>query len=85
MSLLLNQKSFVVLLHLLFEELKNITKPKYIQIYSTDCTISLDMLKKYISEGYKILYEYIDDLSPALVGTNELPKNIKVQNILTRK
>jgi len=62
---------------LLFEELKNINKPKYIQFYSTDCTISLDMVKKYISEGYKILYEYIDDLSPQLVGTNELPTNIK--------
>ena len=62
---------------LLFDELKSISKPKYIQFYSTDCTISLDMVKKYISEGFKILYEYIDDLSPALVGTNELPKNIK--------
>ncbi len=62
---------------LLFEELKNINKPKYIQFYSTDCTISLEMVKKYISDGYRILYEYIDDLSPALVGTNELPKNIK--------
>lgn len=62
---------------LLFKELEKITKPKYIQFYSTDCTISLDMVKKYITDGYKILYEYIDDLSPALVGTNELPKNIK--------
>ena len=62
---------------LLFTELKMVNKPKYIQFYSTDCTISLDMLKRYISEGYKIIYEYIDDISPLLVGTKELPVNIK--------
>ena len=62
---------------LLFTELKEINKPKYIQFYSTDCTISLDMVKTYISQGYKILYEYIDDISPLLVGTKELPTNIK--------
>ena len=62
---------------LLFTELKKIKKPKYIQFYSTDCTINLTTLKNYINEGYKIIYEYIDDLSPLLVGTKELPVNIK--------
>lgn len=60
-----------------FKKIKNIQKPKYIQFYSTDCTISLDSLKNYIDEGYKIIYEYIDDLSPEIVGTKELPLNIK--------
>lgn len=50
--------------------------PKYIQIYSTDCNMSVKELKQYIESGFKIIYEYIDDLSPALVGTNELPKNL---------
>lgn len=63
--------------NLLFSELKKINKPKYIQFYSTDCTISLQTLKNYIKEGYKIIYEYIDDLSPLLVGTKELPINLK--------
>jgi hypothetical protein len=62
---------------LLFNELNNIKKPKYIQFYSTDNTISVEQLKKYIESGYKILYEYIDDLSPLIVGTKELPINIK--------
>ena len=62
---------------LIFNELKKINKPKYIQFYSTDATINLNSLKKYINDGYKIIYEYIDDLSPLLVGTNELPVNIK--------
>ena len=62
---------------LLFSELKKVNKPKYIQFYSTDCTISLSSLKNYISNGFKIIYEYIDDLSPLLVGTKELPINLK--------
>lgn len=62
---------------LLFSELKKIDKPKYIQFYSTDCTISLQTLKNYIKNGFKIIYEYIDDLSPLLIGTKELPVNLK--------
>ena len=62
---------------LIFKELQNLNKPKYIQFYSTDCTISLTELKQYIQDGFKIIYEYIDDLSPLLVGTKELPINIK--------
>ena len=62
---------------LIFNEMQKINKPKYIQFYSTDCTISLDELKQYIQDGFKIIYEYIDDLSPLLVGTKELPVNIK--------
>ena len=62
---------------MLFSKLAQIHKPKYIQFYSTDSTISLQSLKNFIANGYKIIYEYIDDLSPLLVGTKELPANIK--------
>ncbi len=62
---------------LLFKELNKISKPKYIQFYSTDATISLQNVKNFISDGYKIIYEYIDDLSPEIVGTKDLPINIK--------
>lgn len=62
---------------LLLNKLENIARPKYIQFYSTDSTIKLQTLKNYIKEGYKIIYEYIDDLSPLLVGTKELPINLK--------
>lgn len=51
-------------------------KPKYLQFYSTDWTLSVEYVKAFISKGYKILYEYIDDINPALAGTKELPKNI---------
>ena len=60
---------------LLFSKLKEINKPKYIQIYSTDFTMSLEELKQYINNGFKIIYEYIDDLSPEIVGVKQLPKN----------
>lgn len=60
---------------LLFSKLKNVKKPKYIQFYSTDYDMSLKELENYIDNGYKIIYEYIDDLNPEISGTNTLPKN----------
>ena len=62
---------------LLFKEIKKINKPKYIQFYSTDATLSVTNVKSFINDGYKIIYEYIDDLSPEIVGTKDLPINIK--------
>lgn len=62
---------------ILFNKLKYINKPKYIQIYSTDWNMKLSELKQYIKEGYKIIYEYIDEINPILSGTKELPINIK--------
>lgn len=62
---------------ILFSKLKNINKSKYIQIYSTDWNMKLEELKKYIENGYKIIYEYIDDINPILSGTKEIPTNIK--------
>ena len=62
---------------LLFRELYRSNKKKYIQIYSTDWVLSLNELKKYINNGFKVIYEYIDDLNPLLAGTKELPVNIR--------
>lgn len=67
----------VAMKNLLFNEIKKINKPKYIQFYSTDATLNVQALNNFINDGYKIIYEYIDDLSPQLVGTKELPINIK--------
>ena len=33
--------------------------------------------KNYIRNGYHVLYEYIDDISPVLSGTQNLPVNIR--------
>ena len=66
----------ILLNKILMSELKKINKPKYIQLYSTDWKLSVENIKNYISEGYGFIYEYIDDISPELAGTKNLPQNI---------
>ena len=61
----------------LYKELTACPLPKYIQFYSTDWTIPVSAVEKYIADGFGIIYEYIDDLSPVLAGTSELPANIR--------
>lgn len=58
------------------EELENIKKPKYVQFYSTNWSMSIDELKEYIANDIQVLYEYIDDISPDLAGTDEIPPYI---------
>lgn len=62
---------------ILNKSLGNIEKPKYIQIYSTDWQMSKNELQQYIKDGYKVIYEYIDEINPILSGTKEVPVNIK--------
>ena len=62
---------------ILLSKLENIKKPKYLQIYSTDWNMKLSEMKQYISDGFKIIYEYIDEINPVLTGTKEIPVNIK--------
>ncbi len=61
---------------MLFAALDAVERPKYLQFYSTDWTMSKEYVKSFIDKGYRILYEYIDDVNPALAGTKELPVNI---------
>ncbi|MCL2384004.1 MAG: glycosyltransferase [Oscillospiraceae bacterium] len=72
---------------LLMGKLQKVSKPKYVQIYSTNAITSVDDLMQYMKDGYRVIYEYIDDLSPALLGTKELPKNLtdKYEYILKDK
>ncbi len=51
-------------------------KPSYIQFYSTNWCMSVEEMEQYIADGHRILYEYIDDISPELAGTKEVPKFI---------
>ena len=61
---------------ILMQELKNISKPKYIQLYSTDWKLSVANIKNYMAEGFGFIYEYIDDISPELAGMSNIPQNI---------
>ena len=47
---------------ILFKKLQKIKKPKFIQIYSTDWKMKKEELKEYIENGYKVIYEYIDEI-----------------------
>ena len=61
---------------ILMEELSKITKPKYVQLYSTDWKLSVEDIKNYMASGFGFIYEYIDHLSPELAGTKNIPQNI---------
>lgn len=62
--------------NLVLEKLEKVKKPKYLQIYSTEWQMTLENMKKYITKGFKVLYEYVDDLNADIAGTKEIPKNV---------
>lgn len=66
----------VTLNKILMEELQKNSKPKYVQLYSTDWKLSVKNIDNYINNGFKFIYEYIDDISPELAGTKNIPQNI---------
>ncbi|MBE6643391.1 MAG: glycosyltransferase family 1 protein [Ruminococcaceae bacterium] len=66
----------ILLNKILMSELEKIDKPKFVQLYSTDWKLSVENIKEYMAKGYGFIYEFIDDISPELAGTKDLPKNI---------
>ncbi len=58
---------------LIKEALAACNKPVYIQIYSTNWSMDMNEVQDYLNRGFQLLYEYIDDISPALSGTDEIP------------
>ena len=66
----------IILNKILMQELSKIKKPKYIQLYCTDWKLSIENIENYLNNDFKMIYEYVDDLSPELAGTKEIPKNI---------
>ena len=61
---------------ILMQELSKIKKPKYIQLYCTDWKLSIENIENYLNNNFKMIYEYVDDLSPELAGTKNIPQNI---------
>ena len=45
-------------------------------MYSTCWDVRKDEVDNYVNNGFKLLYEYIDDLNPKLAGTDKLPLNV---------
>jgi len=63
--------------HLFHEMLNNSDKPKYLFTASTCWDLSDKVVMNYVSHGYKFLYDYLDELSPELAGTDKLPYNVE--------
>ncbi len=64
-------------LHCLIKDtVATVQKPVYIQIYSTNWSMSMEEVEDYRRRGFHILYEYIDDISPELSGTEEIPQYV---------
>jgi len=51
-------------------------KQTYLQIYSTAWDIDFKVIESYISSGYTLLYEYIDELNPVVAGLDYIPENV---------
>ncbi len=66
----------ILMNRILMRELQKRREPKYVQLYSTDWKLSVENIKNYMARGFGFIYEYIDDISPELAGTKELPQNI---------
>lgn len=62
---------------MVYREIESTKVPRYVDIYSTNWKVESGELKSFADRGYEILYEYIDDLSPLLSGTKDLPVNIR--------
>ena len=62
--------------HWLLRELRRDPRPKYLQLYSTDWQLSSAQLERWQRRGFRVIYEYVDAISPALSGTGSLPKNV---------
>lgn len=52
------------LFYYLIKKISEISKPKLLHLYSTDNNFSIKEIKKFEKNGFKILYEYIDEISP---------------------
>ena len=57
-----------VLMSVLRKELKKSDKVKFIHTCSTNIFFTRRILNSFVKDGYKVLYEYIDEISPELSG-----------------
>ena len=45
-------------------------------MFSTNWSMSIEEMEEYMSYGFKVIYEYIDDINPDLAGTEEIPQYV---------
>lgn len=61
---------------------KNITN-RYLMVYSTD-TVPQRWIDGYLSCGFKVIYEYVDDINPDLIAPNKINEILKRHSILLK-
>lgn len=61
-----------------FEAIKSINKPKFVHIYAT-CLNSVDYekIKVYMDKGFKVIYDFVDELSSEISGYDITSKMIE--------
>ena len=64
----------------LFEAAKKIEN-RYLMVYSTD-TVPLRRIDEYLMRGFKVIYEYVDDINPDLISPNKIKAILKRHNAL---
>lgn len=72
---LINLSNILTHIHLM-NALKKINVPKYIEVYSTDRTTAPRDISNYKTDGFGIIYQYVDHIAPEISGTSRVPKNI---------
>ncbi|MDZ5254637.1 glycosyltransferase [Clostridium sp. LIBA-8841] len=68
-----------------FEAIKTINKPKFVHVYAT-CLNSVDYekIKTYMDKGFKVIYDFVDELSSEISGYEITPKMIEDHERLLR-
>lgn len=68
-----------------FESIKSINKPKFLHVYAT-CLNSVDYekIKTYMDKGFKVIYDFVDELSSEISGYNITSKMIEDHEKLLR-
>lgn len=64
------------LINILYKELNLIDKPKYLDVFSANFDLSLKEVHNYEKRGFKVIYEYIDEIDADISGTRNIPKNV---------
>lgn len=68
-----------------FEAIKSINKPKFVHVYATCLNlVDYEKIKTYMDKGFKVIYDFVDELSSEISGYNITSKMIEDHEKLLR-
>lgn len=72
--------------NVLIDILNKTNKDRFLLLYSTDIYLDEEYIrKKYLSNGFNLIYEYIDEISPEISGDIQSFVYIRHENIIKNK